>query len=83
MKYRFLTEGKDGGKAVERVQAEKSPWLYQLRSVALAHLANTTPIVRVKATEQPTLSQTIERRSLVSIVSSTHRVQRAVKYMAV
>lgn len=59
MKYRFLTEGKDGGKEVRSWRecggTEKPPVVSEslepcgLRGVALAHLANTAPIVRAKA----------------------------------
>lgn len=60
MKYRFLTEGKDGGGEEVRwwrecAGREKPPVVSEsvepcgLRSVALARLANTAPIVRAKA----------------------------------
>lgn len=59
MKYRFLTEGKDGGEEVRwwrECAGREKPLVVSesvepcgLRGVALARLANTAPVVRVKA----------------------------------
>lgn len=59
MKYRFLTEGKDGGKEVrwwgecagreKPLVVSESVEPFGLRGVALARLANAAPVVRAKA----------------------------------
>lgn len=89
MKYRFLTEGKDGGKEVRwwrECAGREKPLVVSesvepcgLRCVALARLANAAPQVRAKASaEQPILSQTVGKQCFVLIVRCTHKVQRAI-----
>lgn len=63
----------------ECVQAEKSPWSYQLCSVALAHLANTTPIVIAKAAVLSSAHCLTQLKSNAPIVCCTYRVQRTIR----
>lgn len=88
MKYRFLTEGKDGGKeVVEGVcRQRKAPGRIRKRGALWAPRCCSGSFSKHSLSskgkdltvEQHTLSQTIEKQCFVPVVCCTHRVQRAI-----